>query len=34
MHTFILQDWTTIRGGAGISVTQHEAEWLDLAGCG
>jgi hypothetical protein len=32
MHTFILQDWTTIRGGGSgtITITQHEVEWLDL----
>jgi hypothetical protein len=32
MHSFVLQDWTTIRGGAGVtSVTQTETEWLDLS---
>lgn len=31
MHTFILQDWTTIRGAAGATITQHESEWLDLS---
>jgi hypothetical protein len=32
MHSFILQDWTTIRGGSGVStVTQQETDWLDLA---
>lgn len=30
MHTFILQDWTTIQGAASMTVTQHESEWLDL----
>jgi hypothetical protein len=32
MHTFILQDWTTIRGGPSgtVTITQHEPEWLDL----
>lgn len=29
MHTFILQDWTTIRGGV-TTVTQGESGWLDL----
>lgn len=29
MHTFILQDWTTIRGGV-TTVTQQETDWLDL----
>jgi hypothetical protein len=29
MHAFILQDWTTIRGGV-TTVTQGESEWLDL----
>ena len=32
MRGFILQDWTTIRGGGSVStVTQQETEWLDLA---
>jgi hypothetical protein len=31
MHSFILQDWTTIRGGTGATtVTQGENSWLDL----
>jgi len=30
MHTFVLQEWTTIRGASGINVTQSESEWLDL----
>ncbi len=30
MHTFILQDYTTIRG-AGATVTQGEAGWIDLS---
>jgi hypothetical protein len=31
MHTFILQDWTTIRGSVtGATVIQQETEWLDL----
>lgn len=30
MHTFIMQDWITIRGAAN-TVTQSESEWLDLA---
>jgi hypothetical protein len=29
MHAFILQDWTTIRGGV-TTVTQSEPDWLDL----
>ena len=29
MHTFILQDWITVRG-ANNTVTQSESEWLDL----
>ena len=31
MHSFILQDWTTIRGAAGLTVTQGEVGWLDLS---
>jgi hypothetical protein len=32
MHDFILQDWTTIRGGSGLStVIQAENDWLDLS---
>jgi hypothetical protein len=32
MHSFILQDWTTIRGASGVStITQDEDGWLDLA---
>ncbi len=30
MHSYILQDWTTIRA-AVTSVTQGESGWLDLA---
>jgi hypothetical protein len=30
MHSFILQDWTTIRGGV-TTVTQGEDGWLDLS---
>jgi hypothetical protein len=30
MHSFILQDWTTIRGGVA-TVIQGEADWLDLS---
>jgi hypothetical protein len=30
MDSFILQDWSTIKGGANVTVTQSEAEWLDL----
>ena len=29
MHTFVLQDFTTIRG-TNNTVTQSESEWLDL----
>jgi hypothetical protein len=31
MHTFILQEWTTIRGAANTNVTQSEDQWLDLS---
>ena len=31
MHSYILQDWTTIRGAASVNVTQGESGWLDLA---
>ena len=31
MHSFVLQDWTTIRGNSNVTlVTQPEHEWLDL----
>src|SRR5260221_12163593 len=30
MHTFILQDYATIRGTSGNAVTQNESGWLDL----
>jgi hypothetical protein len=31
MHAFVLQDWTTIRGGSTVTtITQGEAGWLDL----
>jgi hypothetical protein len=31
MHSWILQDWTTIRGGGSVTtVTQQETAWLDL----
>jgi len=30
VHSFILQDWTTIRGAVS-TITQNETEWLDLA---
>ena len=30
MHSFILQDWTTIRGATSTNVTQGESGWLDL----
>jgi hypothetical protein len=33
MHSFIFQDWITVRtSGAITSVTQDEAQYLDLAG--
>lgn len=32
MHSYILQDWITIRGAAGVTtVTQSESGWLDLS---
>jgi hypothetical protein len=32
MRSFMLQDWTTIRGGTGVNtVTQQETDWLDLS---
>jgi hypothetical protein len=31
MHTFILQDYTTIRGISGGTVIQNESGWLDLS---
>jgi hypothetical protein len=32
MHSFVLQDWTTIRGASGITaITQAENDWLDLS---
>lgn len=31
MHSYILQDWTTIRAGNISSITQGESGWLDLA---
>jgi hypothetical protein len=30
MDSFVLEDWTTIRGAANITVTQGESSWLDL----
>ena len=30
MHTFILQDYSTIRGNSGTTITQNESGWLDL----
>ena len=33
MHAFVLQDWTTIRGGSGIAtINQSEHEWHSLDG--
>jgi hypothetical protein len=31
MHTFVLQDWTTIRGASGVIISQSEKGWLDLS---
>lgn len=34
MHTFVLQEWTTIRGsgsGSGVTIPQSEMGWLDLS---
>jgi hypothetical protein len=34
MHTFVLQDWTTVRGTSGTygqSIVQSERDWLDLS---
>ncbi len=31
MHSFVLQDWITIRGTTGAVITQGESGWLDLA---
>jgi len=40
MHTFVLQDWITIRGYSttagpplppGLSITQNAADWIDLS---
>src|SRR6266478_5555164 len=31
MHTFILQDYTTIRGTSSTTVIQNESGWLDLS---
>lgn len=31
-RTLLLQDWTTIRGGAGEPVIQSAHDWLDLGG--
>jgi hypothetical protein len=31
MHSYILQDWITIRGASSVTVTQGESDWLDLA---
>src|SRR5579883_1858565 len=32
MRSYLLQDWTTIRGASTLStVTQQETDWLDLA---
>jgi len=31
MHSFVLQDWITIRGSTTTPVNQGEVGWLDLA---
>jgi len=35
MHTYVLQEWTTIRGsgsaGAGQTIVQNQTDWLDLS---
>jgi hypothetical protein len=31
MESFVLEDWNTIRGASGVTVTQGESGWLDLA---
>jgi len=31
MHTFVLQDWTTIRGTSNNTIAQGEKGWLDLS---
>lgn len=34
MHTFVLQDWITIRGQSGTqgqTITQSQQDWLDLS---
>jgi hypothetical protein len=31
MESFVLQDWVTIRGASGVTVTQGESSWLDLS---
>ncbi len=31
MHSFVLQDWTTIRGAASTNVIQSESAYLDLS---
>lgn len=30
MHTFILEDWLTVRGPGSDTITQDEGRWLDL----
>jgi hypothetical protein len=30
MHSFILEDWLTVRGPGGDTITQDESHWLDL----
>ncbi len=30
MHTFILEDWLTVQGPGGDTITQDESRWLDL----
>ncbi len=31
MHSYVLQDWITIRGTSGATIAQGESGWLDLA---
>ena len=31
MESFVLEDWITIRGASGVTVTQGESSWLDLS---
>lgn len=31
MHSFVLQEWTTVRGQSAAPLIQAEPDWLDLA---